>query len=155
MHADAFPTFKASLKPLNMATYSSKAVTVPVAPATISDKFSDFTNFQGHLDALPADQRAKVGDIKFTRDSIVMNTPQVGAITLKVTERTPNRVALTAVGSPVPMNLIVDLRPVDGGEKTEFVTSMDVDIPAMLKPMVGGTMQKAVDQFGELMKKLV
>ena len=32
---------------------------------------------------------------------------------------------------------------------------MDVEIPAFLKAMVGGTMQKAVDQFGQLMQKIV
>lgn len=31
---------------------------------------------------------------------------------------------------------------------------MEVEIPAFLKPMVGGAMQKAVDQFGALMQKL-
>lgn len=137
-----------------MATYSSKPVTIPVAPNKISEKFADFTNLQSHLDSLPQEQREKVGDVKFTHDSIVMNTPQVGAITLKVNERTPSRIVMGAVGSPVPMNLALDFKPVNGGESTELVTSMDVDIPAMLKPMVGGTLQKAVDQLADLMKKL-
>lgn len=137
-----------------MAKYSSKPVTLDVAPAAIAEKFSDFTNLQEKVDALPAEQRAKLGDVKFTKDSIVMNTPQVGAITLQVTERTPERIALTAAGSPVPMNLAVDLRPLDAGTRTEMTASMDVEIPAMLRPLIGGTLQKAVDQFGELMKKL-
>lgn len=137
-----------------MATYSSKTVTIPLAAEAIAKKFSDFTNLQDYLDKLPDDQRQKVGDISFTPDSIVMNTPQVGKVTLKAIERTPHRVALTAVGSPVPMTLSVDLNPVSDSS-TDLTAKMDVDIPMMLRPMIGGTMQKAVDQFGELMKKLV
>ena len=37
---------------------------------------------------------------------------------------------------------------------TEVEASLNIDIPAVLKPMVGGTMQKAVDQFGVLIGQL-
>lgn len=136
-----------------MATFTSKPTIIDSAAAVVADKFSDLSAMQGVLDKIPAEERAKIGDIALTPDSIVMKTPQVGDITLKVTERTPERVTLTALGSPVPMNLSVNLKPL-GDSQTELTTAMDVEIPAFLKPMVGGTLQKAVDQFGELMKRL-
>lgn len=106
------------------------------------------------LDAMPADQRAKVGDIALTSDSIIMKTPQVGDITLKVTERTPEKICLSAVGSPVPMNLAVNIKPL-AENQSELSASMDVDIPLFLRPMIGGTLQKAVDQFGDFMKRIM
>lgn len=136
-----------------MATFTSKPTIIDSPAAVVADKFSDLSAMQGVLDKIPAEERAKIGDITLTPDSIVMKTPQVGDITLKVTERTPERVTLTALGSPVPMNLSVNLKPL-GDSQTELTTAMDVEIPAFLKPMVGGTLQKAVDQFGELMKRL-
>lgn len=136
-----------------MATFTSKPTIVDSPAATVAEKFSDLSAMQKVLDQIPADERAKIGDIALTPDSIVMKTPQVGDITLKVTQRTPKRVTLTAMGSPVPMNLSVNIKPLSDTQ-TELTTSMDVEIPAFLKPMVGGTLQKAVDQFGQLMQRL-
>ena len=136
-----------------MATFTSKPTIVDSPAATVAEKFSDLSAMQKVLDQIPADERAKIGDIALTPDSIVMKTPQGGDITLKVTQRTPERVTLTAMGSPVPMNLSVNIKPLSDTQ-TELTTSMDVEIPAFLKPMVGGTLQKAVDQFGQLMQRL-
>ena len=136
-----------------MAQYKSKAETVGRPADFISEKFSDLSSFGQALDSMSAADRAKVGDVKFEKDSITIDTKQVGTISFKVTERTPSRVVMNAVGSPVPLDLIVNLTPLDA-EPTEIVTAIDVEIPAMLRPMIGGAMQKAVDQFGDLIAKL-
>lgn len=133
-----------------MATFTSKPAVVNRPAAEVSDKFSDLSRMQEVLDRLPGDERAKIGDIKLTTDSILIKTPQVGDITLKVTERSAERIVLEAIGSPVPLKLIVNLKAISA-DSTEITTSMDVEIPAFLKSMVGGAMQKAVDQFGQLM----
>jgi len=137
-----------------MATFTSKPTIVDAPAQAVADKFADLSHLQELVDRLPAEERGKIGDVSFTVDSIVMKTPQVGDITLKVVERTASKVAFTALGSPVPMNLAVNIKP-DGNAKSEIITEMDVEIPAFLKAMVGGTMQKAVDRFGDLMQKLV
>ena len=85
--------------------------------------------------------------------SIVMQTAQVGEIKFEVKERTPERVAFVAGGLPMPMVIAVDMKSVSD-TSTEVEASLDIDIPAVLKPMVGGTMQKAVDQFGVLIGQL-
>lgn len=136
-----------------MATFTSKPTIVNSPAEAIAAKFADLSAMQSVVDQIPEEERAKIGDIAFTTDSIIMKTPQVGDITLKVTERTPQRVCLTAMGSPVPMNLSVNIKPM-AADQTELTTAMDVEIPAFLKPMVGGTLQKAVDQFGQLMQRL-
>ncbi len=136
-----------------MAQYTSKAAVVNTPAAVLAEKFSDFRALQSALDNLDGDQRAKVGDVSFTDDSICITTPQVGAITLKAVERTPERIRLQAENSPVPMNLIVDFKPLDSAA-TEVKGTIDVDLPMMLRPLVGPTLQKAADQFGELFAKL-
>lgn len=136
-----------------MTQYKSKSITVNRAAQDIVEKFADLSAFGSALDSMPAEDRAKVGDVTFDKDSITIDTKQVGKIVFKIVNRTPERVAMTAVGSPVPLELSVNLKPV-GETATEIVTAIDVEIPAMLRPMVGGAMQKAVDQFGELMVKL-
>lgn len=136
-----------------MAKYSSKPVTVPVASQVIADKFSDLSRLEGALEQLPADQRAKIGDVSFSRDTLTIKTTQVGDIKFVVKECTPQRVVMGAEKSPVPLDMRVDLKP-QSADSTEFTTSIEVDIPMMLKPMLGGPMQKAVDQFSDLLVKL-
>lgn len=136
-----------------MATFSSKPATVNQAAATIYEKYSDLSNLQAALDRMPDDQRAKIGDVKLTKDALTIQTPQVGQITFAVAERTPERITLQAQGAPVPMKLAINIKAIDAAT-SEVSTEMDVNIPPFLKAMVGGAMQKAVDQFGELMVKL-
>ena len=133
-----------------MSKYSSKPVVVSRPAAEIAEKFSDFRRVQDALDGLDAEQKAKVGDVSFT---VMLNTPQVGQIVLKVVDRTPHHIVLEAQKSPVPMKLEVGFLPVDDSS-TEVTGSIDVDMPAMLRPIVGPTLQKAADQFGTLFAKL-
>ena len=137
-----------------MAVYSSKPVAVERPAAEIAEKFSDFSVLNETLDKMPAEERAKVGEVAFDKDTITITTPQVGAITLRAVERTPEGVTLQAEGSPVPMKLHVAFRPLSA-DSTEVTGSMDVEIPMMLKPLVGPAIQKAADQFGQMFAKLV
>lgn len=75
-------------------------------------------------------------------------------MTLRVTERIPaKRIALTAENAPVPIILSVNLNEKDT-ETTEVVTSIDVEMPAMLRPMVGPKLQEAANKFGDMIKNL-
>jgi len=136
-----------------MAQFSSKPVLVARPVDALTEKFSDFTVLRHALDQMPAEERAKVGDVDFTADSIKINTPQVGQITLRATERSTDGVKLQAEGAPVAMGLIIAFKAIDSGH-TEVSGTIDVDIPAMLRPLVGPTMQKAADQFGGLFARL-
>ena len=132
-----------------MAKYSSKSVTINRSAEAIAEQFSDFRKLQGALDNLTPEEKAKVGAVSFTEDSIKISTQQVGDIVFKVSKRTPEAICLQAEKSPVPMNLILEMKPVDA-ESTELTGVIDVDIPVMLRPLVGPTLQKAADQFGSL-----
>lgn len=136
-----------------MATYKAKPVLVNKPADFIAGQFADLTRLQGALDNLPAEERAKVGDVTFTTDAIVMNTTQVGEIKFQVKERTESRVAFVAGGLPMPVVIAVDMTP-KSTDSTEVECVLDIDIPAVLRPMVGGTMQKAVDQFAGLIARL-
>jgi len=136
-----------------MATYKAKPVKIGRSAGYIAGQFSDLTRLQGALNALPEAERSKVGDVRFTADSIVMQTSQVGEIRFNVKERTPSRVAFEAGGLPMPVIIAADIEP-QGDSASEVTASLDIDIPAVLRPMVGGTMQKAVDQFAELIARL-
>ncbi len=136
-----------------MSKYSSKPTVVNRPAEELYSKFADFTALQAALDGLDAEQRAKVGDVSFTPDSICINTPQVGQIELKAVERTPELIKLQAMNSPVPMNLLVEFKP-QSESSTEVTGTIDVELPMMLRPLIGPTLQKAADQFGGLFASL-
>jgi len=136
-----------------MSQYKSKAVTIGRPVEFIAGKFDDLSAFSGSLANMPQNERERIGDVSFDKDSITIDTKQVGKIIFKISQRTSSRIVMNAVGSPVPLDLIVNLTPL-GPDATEVITEIDVEIPAMLRPLIGGAMQKAVDRFGELMGML-
>lgn len=80
--------------------------------------------------------------------------PQVGEIRFDVVERQePSRVVFAAANQPVPLKLALDLAE-ETPESTRVVSTIDVEIPAMLRPLVGGKMQEAADRFTDLIKQL-
>ncbi len=136
-----------------MSKFVSKPTAVDRPAEEIASKFDDLSNLQGLIDQLPEGEKSKLGDVKFDRDSIAIHTAQVGDITFKITDRTPNRVVFQAVGSPVPVELDVDIRTVTD-MSSEVTVGFEVQIPAMLRPMVAPHMQKAVDMLGDLIGKV-
>lgn len=137
-----------------MTTYSSKPVDVNMSAATVFDRISNLGSFQERIDQLPEEVRAKIGSATFTDDTIVINAAPMGDVTLRVTERIPSkRLALSAENSPVPLTLAVNLNE-KGADSTEVVTAIDVEMPAMLRPMVGPKLQEAAEKFGDMIKNL-
>lgn len=118
-------------------------------------KLTDLSSFQERLESLPEDLKSKVGDISFTADTISFNGTPMGALVLKLSETVPDkRVAFTAQGAPVPVIMSIALEDKDT-DKAEAISSIDVEIPAMLKPMIGPKLKEAAEKMGEMIKNLV
>ncbi len=68
------------------------------------------------------------------------------------------RIALQAENAPVPMFMAINLEA-KAPELTEVQTAIDVDIPAMLKPMIGPKIEpmlkQSVEKFGEMIANIV
>lgn len=139
-----------------MSTYKSKEFTIDSPASVIYDKITDLGSFESRLDQLPPEVRQKLGDVRFGEDSISINAAPMGEVRFRVTERiAPERVTLAAEQSPVPLTLSVTLRPtLQNPDATDVQTVIDVDIPPMLRPMVGGKLQEAANKFGELLHSM-
>lgn len=133
-----------------MAKYSGKTVTVNQPINDIYNKVSNLSSFQQRLDQLPEEARQKLGTVRFTDDKLIIEAPAVGEITFVIAERlAPTLLRLSAENSPVPFNIIMNFKET-GADTTEVRTDLDVEIPAMLRPLIGGKMQEAADKFGEM-----
>ena len=120
----------------------------------VYQRISHMSALQQRLEQLPQEQLAMIGEVKFSDNSVSINAPQVGEIRFDIVERIePTRIVFAAANMPVAMSLAVDLHPTDA-EHTEVTSTIDVEIPAMLRPLVGGKMQEAADRFTDLLSQL-
>ena len=65
-----------------MAKYTSKPTVVERPASELAAKFSDFRELQTKLDELPAEQRARVGEVAFTDATLTITMQQVGEVAL-------------------------------------------------------------------------
>ena len=137
-----------------MAKFESKPCVIDAPAEKVFSKLDDLTKLRDMIDKLPEEAKSKIGDVTFEKDSISINTQQVGTIKFVVKERIkPQKIVFGTESSPVPLTLTTLLHAT-GDDKTEITAQTDVDVPAMLKPMISSPMQKATDQFATLIAQL-
>lgn len=133
-----------------MSEYCGKAVTVGQPVDELYSKVSNFSTFQERINSLPEDVRGKMPPVAFTDDKMTINAPGVGEITFAVVERiAPELLRLAAENSPIPFEVVMNFSPVDE-VSSKIETKLDVEIPMMLRPLVGGKLQEAADKISEM-----
>ena len=139
-----------------MSVYSSGNVTLNASAESVFDKLSNLENLQGLLDKVPADsvpedKRQMFENIKITHDTIEVPGGPMGNLVFRVTERkAPSTIRLKGEGIPIEMALVLNVKPLTETTSSANV-DIDINIPAMLKPMVGGQIQKIANQFGDVL----
>ena len=139
-----------------MSIYSSKNITLNASAESVFDKLSNLENLQGLLnqvpaDRIPEDKRQMFENIKITPDTIEVPGGPMGSLTFRVTERkAPSLIKLEGEGIPIQMALVLNVKPVSAFSSSANV-DIDINLPAMLKPMIGGQIQKIADQFGDVL----
>ncbi|MCF0213020.1 MAG: hypothetical protein HUK13_00980 [Muribaculaceae bacterium] len=138
-----------------MTQYKGKTATIQHPQADVYARLSDLRNFQAQLETLPEEARAKIGDIRFTEDSIVITAQPVGEIVLRATRREePSLLAFDTENSPVPLGIELHLEA-DGEAATTLQPVITVDLPPMLRPFVGPKLQEAADKMGMTISTLM
>lgn len=142
-----------------MAEYKSAETPIKASAEAVYRKLSNLEGLKELLgrvpeEQVPADQRDLFNQIQITPDTISFPAGPVGDLTLRLTETVePTFIKLEGVGTPVPMALMLHIHP-----STEVSCSVQVEIDlqilAMLKPMVSGPINKMVSQFAEMLRNL-
>ena len=134
-----------------MAKYTGKPATINRPIAELYAQFSDMSRLKGALEKANPEQASKMGNVEVGEDYMAINNPQVGQIKFQVTERIePTRIAFSAVQSPLPVSMSINLKEITP-ETTEVSTVLEMEIPMVMKALVGPKLQKVADQFGEMM----
>lgn len=140
-----------------MEKYRSEKHVIDCDIATVYGKLSDPEVFRRHmeenLDKLPEEARAMLQNLKFEEGGVVIESP-MGPIKMGIVEKVePTKVVFGAAQSPVPFGLAIELKEVDA-DHTESVTELQLDLPIMLRAMVGGKLKDGAKKFGEMIARL-
>ena len=139
-----------------MAVFKSHTVSVPVSADVLFDKLTDMSSLRAMLqnvpaDKIPSDQREMFDAVEVGDDYISFPTPAVGNVKLQMAEKVrPSKVRLEGVGTPVALSLILDIEP-ESADSCRGTVSIDITIPAILKPMVAGPLDKLITQFADML----
>lgn len=139
-----------------MAKYNSKKTVLSASAKAVFDKLSNLENLQDLLNKVPADKvpedkRAMFENIKISPDNIEIPGGPMGSLLFRVVEKVePSLIKLQGEGIPISMFLALHVTPLTD-TTSEASVELDIDIPAMLRPMIGGQIQKIADQFGDVL----
>ena len=140
-----------------MESYKSEKVVIDYNIELIYNKLSNPSVFKEHIDQnidrMPEEAREHLNKVKFEEDGISIESP-VGAMKLSVSESVaPNLVKYVAQSSPVPFGLTVNLEAIDE-EHTYGVAEINIELPLMLRAMVGDKLKDGAQKLGEVLTKL-
>lgn len=142
-----------------MTTIKSDKTQINASAETVFNKLSNLENLKELLDKIPQDKipedkKDLFDSLEITSDSITIKGGPTGAITLRVSDRLPNSlIRLEGEQTPVPLAMQLEIEP-EGAENCTVQVAINLEIPAMLKPMVSGPLKKMVDQFAVVLKAI-
>lgn len=103
---------------------------------------------------LPEKERELMEQVRVSEDGITFPAGPAGELTLRMarTER-PTLVEMEGVGAPVPMSMSLHIQPVGPSECRAQVV-IEIGVPKMLVPMVGGPLKKMAAQIAQMLVRV-
>lgn len=103
---------------------------------------------------VPEDKRDLLDQIEITDSTIMIPGGPTGNVTLRLGQcERPQLITFEGENTPVPVALTAHLAAT-GADSCQVTVVASIGIPAMLKPMVSGPMQKLVDQIAMTLTQL-
>ena len=129
-----------------MSQYESSVKNIPFPQARVYAKLEDLNNLETLKDKLPED---KVKDFTYSRDEATVNVPPMGNVTIRVVEREePKCIKFEAVGSPIPVNMWIQIIP-DGEEASKMRVVAKAEVNFMLRAMIDKPLKNGVEKIAE------
>ncbi len=153
-----------------MSTFESTVKSIPYAQTKVYAKIADLSHLAAlkeklgnpeHADKLahniPQDKleevRKVLASMKCDTDSLTIETP-MGGMRLRVVEREePKLVKLEGEGTPIPINLWIQLLP-HGDEGALMKVTIKAELNVFIKPMVSKPLKEGVEKMADLLAGL-
>lgn len=134
-----------------MSKFESSIRQIEYPQQIVFQGLSNLDNLSKVQDRIPED---KAKDLSFDNDSVSINVPPVGMITLRIVEREePKTIKFETVESPLPFNFWIQLLPV-----TETSCKMKLTIKAELNPfikaMVSSHLQDGIEKIADVLQMI-
>ena len=134
-----------------MSKFESSIRQIEYPQQIVFQDLSNLDNLSKVQDRIPED---KAKDLSFDNDSVSINVPPVGKITLRIVEREePKTIKFETVESPLPFNFWIQLLPV-----TETSCKMKLTIKADLNPfikaMVSSHLQDGIEKIADVLQMI-
>ncbi len=132
-----------------MAQFESNVKFVPYSQERVYNKLSDLSNLESVRDRL-AD---KVQDLACDTDSLIF-TVQGIKLTLRIIEREPCKcIKFEGENSPLPMNLWIQMLPVEA-EQSKLKVTIRAEVNMFMKSMVSKPLQEGVEKLAEMLSMI-
>jgi hypothetical protein len=142
-----------------MESFKSNPHAIACDAATIYSKLTNPSLIKNlidaHADKLDGEARQHFDTVKFTEDSIAIQSP-MGEVALELDHENSvegQRVVYTATSSPIPISMVINLEP-QADETTMSTAELQLNLPFFLRKMVEGQLQEGANRFGELLARI-
>lgn len=126
-----------------------------MAQQALFERMTNLSDIRERMADLPDDLKARLGTVTFPDDdTLAFTAPGVGEMKFRIVERNqPANVRFLCNTGMMPIYVDIDL--IEAAEDaTDVSASIEAEIPAMLRPLIGGKLQEAADKFGEMFGQL-
>lgn len=132
-----------------MAQFESGVKYVPYSQERVYNKLSDLSNLESVRDKL-AD---KVENLNFDSDTMTFTVQGIN-LTLRIIEREPCKcIKFEGSNSPLPMNLWIQILPVEA-EQAKLKVTLRAEVNMFMKTMVSKPMQEGVEKLAEMLSMI-
>lgn len=132
-----------------MAQFESGVKYVPYSQERVYNKLSDLSNLESVRDKL-AD---KVENLEFDSDTMTFTVQGIN-LTLRIIEREPCKcIKFEGSNSPLPMNLWIQILPVEA-EQAKLKVTLRAEVNMFMKAMVSKPMQEGVEKLAEMLSMI-
>lgn len=131
---------------LNMTKFESEIKFINAPQNAVYEKLSNLNNLEKVKERLPED---KVKNLSFDADSLTVEVPPVGKITLQLVEKEPCKcIKFATTTSPLPFNLWIQLLPVTDAE-CKMKLTIGMDLNPFMKAMVQKPLQEGLEKMAD------
>ena len=129
-----------------MSQYESSVKCIPYSQERVYAKLEDLNNLEAIKDKLPKD---KIQEFAYDHDQVTIEIAPIGKVTIKIIEReAPKCIKFEAVGSPIPMNLWIQIIP-DGSEASKMRVVAKAELNFMLRGMIEKPLKEGLEKIAD------
>lgn len=131
-----------------MTKFESSVKMIAASQEAVYTKLSNPNNLEKVKDRLPQD---KVKNLTFDEESLSIEVPPVGRITLRMEEKEPCKcIKYGSTTSPLPFNLWIQIVPVTETE-CKMKLTVAIELNPFMKAMVQKPLQEGLEKMAEML----